>query len=60
MDQNKQKRCLCLNYLKKQNMGEEYGCIAQFRKNETATLFFLKKPSLVMSAFNKKAVKIKL
>ena len=22
----------------------EYGCIAQFWKNETATMFFLKKP----------------
>ena len=27
----------------------EYGCISQFKKNETATMFFLEKPSLVGS-----------
>ena len=26
---------------------EEYGCIAQFKKNKTATMFFLKTLSLV-------------
>ena len=30
-------------------MNEEYGCIAQFGKYETATMFFLKKSSLVIT-----------
>ena len=29
----------------------EYGCIAKFWKNETATMFFLKKPSIVNLLF---------
>ena len=29
---------------------KENGFIAQFRKNETATMFFLKKPSLVINS----------
>ena len=30
-------------------MNKEYGCIAQFwKQNETSTIFFLKKPSLVI------------
>ena len=31
------------------DMYYEYGCRAQFWKNETATMFFLKKPSLVFT-----------
>ena len=30
-------------------MYSEYGCISQFKKNETVTMFFLEKPSLVGS-----------
>ena len=29
------------------DMYKEFGCIAQFSKNETTAMFFLKKPSLV-------------
>ena len=31
------------------DMNEEYGCIAQFRKNMKPQLFFLKKPLVLQS-----------